>query len=149
MCSAYVHSIYATVLASLADSNLPPIDQNTATFYDRYIIDDNYGGLAFEEEGERCAAMLSDPKKKVLIMGNHGVLVMGIVLLMRLTGSIILNGRQKHISKLCKPDSHCGCYLMKSQARPLMNLKSYPGQSDSHFNELKAILDDEKSDYKN
>ena len=35
-------------------------------------IDDNYGGLAFEEEGERCAAMLSDPKKKVLTMGNHG-----------------------------------------------------------------------------
>ena len=35
------------------------------------------GGLAFEDEGSRCAAMLRDPKKKVMIMGNHGVLVIG------------------------------------------------------------------------
>ena len=53
------------MLASLNDSNLPPIDQNAASFYNRYVIDDNYGGLAFEEEGERCAAMLNDPSKKV------------------------------------------------------------------------------------
>ena len=36
-----------------------------------------YGGLAFEEEGERCAQLLNDPRKKVLIMGNHGVMIMG------------------------------------------------------------------------
>ena len=45
-CVMHVHSIYATVLASLADSNLPPIDQNCATFFNRYVIDENYGGLA-------------------------------------------------------------------------------------------------------
>ncbi|MCB2151680.1 MAG: class II aldolase/adducin family protein, partial [Rhodobacteraceae bacterium] len=76
-CVMHVHSIHATVLASLADSTLPPIDQNTATFYGRYVIDDSYGGLAFEEEGTRCAKMLSDPRIKVMIMGNHGVLVIG------------------------------------------------------------------------
>ena len=54
----HVHSIFATVLASLADSNLPAIDQNTATFYDRYVIDDGYGGLAFEDEGARCAVRI-------------------------------------------------------------------------------------------
>ncbi|MEC9312109.1 MAG: class II aldolase/adducin family protein, partial [Pseudomonadota bacterium] len=58
-CVMHVHSIFATVLASLADSNLPAIDQNTATFHDRYVIDDGYGGLAFEDEGARCAAMLT------------------------------------------------------------------------------------------
>jgi len=63
-CAMHVHSIHATVLASLKDSRLLPIDQNCATFYNRYVIDDNYGGLAFEDEGERCAAMLQDPKKK-------------------------------------------------------------------------------------
>ncbi|MEM7731602.1 MAG: class II aldolase/adducin family protein, partial [Pseudomonadota bacterium] len=76
-CLMHVHSIFATVLASLADSNILPIDQNTATFFNRYVIDDGFGGLAFEDEGERCATMLGDPKKKVMIMGNHGVLVMG------------------------------------------------------------------------
>ena len=34
-CVLHVHPVYSTVLASLADSNLPPIDQNTATFYQR------------------------------------------------------------------------------------------------------------------
>ena len=76
-CVMHVHPIYATVLASLADSNLPPIDQNSAIFYKRYVIDEEYGGLAFEKEGERCAEMLNDPKIKVMIMGNHGVLVIG------------------------------------------------------------------------
>ena len=76
-CAMHVHSIHATVLASLADSRLPPIDQNCATFFNRYVIDDGYGGLAFEEEGERCAALFVDPRKKVMIMGNHGIMIIG------------------------------------------------------------------------
>jgi ribulose-5-phosphate 4-epimerase/fuculose-1-phosphate aldolase len=76
-CAMHVHSIHATVLASLADSTLPPIDQNTATFFNRYVVDEHFGGLAFEDEGERCAAALQDPMKKVMIMGNHGVMVLG------------------------------------------------------------------------
>src|SRR3954469_8883655 len=61
-CVMHVHSIHATVLASLADSTLPPIDQNSAMFFGRHVVDDNYGGLAFEEEGERCSQLFSDPK---------------------------------------------------------------------------------------
>ena len=56
---------------------LQPIDQNTAIFFNRFVVDENYGGLAFEEEGERCAALFQDPKKTVMIMGNHGVMVIG------------------------------------------------------------------------
>ena len=73
----HVHSIHATVLASLADSTLPPIDQNSAMFFNRHVVDDHYGGLAFEEEGERCSKLLADPKVKVMVMGNHGILVIG------------------------------------------------------------------------
>jgi len=32
-CALHVHSVHATVLASLADSTLKPIDQNTAIFH--------------------------------------------------------------------------------------------------------------------
>jgi ribulose-5-phosphate 4-epimerase/fuculose-1-phosphate aldolase len=70
-CVMHVHSIHATVLASLADSTLPPIDQNTATFFNRYVVDGEFGGLAFESEGQRCASMLKDPKVKTMIMGNR------------------------------------------------------------------------------
>ena len=40
----HTHSSYGTVLSCLADSSLPAIDQNTATFHDRYVIDGNFGG---------------------------------------------------------------------------------------------------------
>ena len=46
-------------------------------FYNRIEVDDGYGGLAFEEESERVCQKLVDPKKKVLVMGNHGVMVIG------------------------------------------------------------------------
>ena len=61
-CVMHVHSIHATVLASLADSTLPPIDQNSAMFFNRQVVDDHYGGLAFEEEGERCSQLLVRPE---------------------------------------------------------------------------------------
>ena len=60
-CVMHVHSNYATVLASLADSHLPPIDQNAAMFFNRYVNDENFGGLALVEEGTRCALLLADP----------------------------------------------------------------------------------------
>lgn len=76
-CAMHVHSTYATVLASLADSRLPPIDQSTAMFFNRIVIDEDYGGLAMEEEGTRCARMFQDPSIRTMVMGNHGVLVIG------------------------------------------------------------------------
>jgi ribulose-5-phosphate 4-epimerase/fuculose-1-phosphate aldolase len=76
-CAMHVHSTYATVLASLADSSLPAIDQNSAAFFNRIAIDEEYGGMAFEEEATRMCSKFSDPSKKVLIMGNHGVMVIG------------------------------------------------------------------------
>ena len=70
----HVHSIHATVLSTLQDPRLPPIDQNCAMFFNRYVIDTEYGGLAFEEEAERCCQQLSDPNKKVTYMSprRHG-----------------------------------------------------------------------------
>ncbi|HID67007.1 MAG TPA: hypothetical protein EYP31_01755 [Roseibacterium sp.] len=76
-CAMHVHSTYATVLASLADSRLPAIDQNSAIFHNRQIVDENYGGLALEEEGTRCAQLFQDPSVRTMIMGNHGVLFIG------------------------------------------------------------------------
>ena len=148
-CVLHVHSVYATVLASLADSTLPPIDQNTATFFDRYIIDDNYGGLAFEEEGERCASMLSDPKKKVLIMGNHGVLVMGDSVADAFNRLYYFERSAETYIKALQTGQPLRVLSDDIARKTADELEGYPGQSDSYFNELKAILDDEKSDYKN
>ncbi|MCB2135081.1 MAG: class II aldolase/adducin family protein [Rhodobacteraceae bacterium] len=146
-CLMHVHSIHATVLASLADSSLPPIDQNCATFYNRYVIDEGYGGLAFESEGERCAGMLNDPKKRVMIMGNHGVLVIG-------------SDVADTFNRLYYFERAAETYIRALQTgRPLrvlsddiaektaQELENYPGQCDAHLREIKAILDAEGSTY--
>ena len=146
-CVMHVHSNYATVLASLADSHLPPIDQNAAMFYNRYVIDDNYGGLALEEEGNRCAQLLANPKHKVMIMGNHGILVIGTTI-------------AETFNRLYYFERAAGNYIQALQTgRPLrvlsdevaektaQQLEAYPEQDERHFSELKSILDKEGSDY--
>ncbi len=146
-CIMHVHSIHATVLACLEDSRLPPIDQNCATFYNRTVIDDGYGGLAFEDEGSRCAAMLTDPKVKVMIMGNHGVLVIGETV-------------AETFNRLYYFERAAETYIRALQTgRPLRELppevaektacelEEYPDGSETHLAALKAILDDEGATY--
>ena len=73
-CVLHVHPPYATAIAALADPSIPPIDQNTARYYQRIAIDKGYTGLAdTTAEGDRLASVLGS--KRALLMGNHGVLV--------------------------------------------------------------------------
>jgi len=147
-CVMHVHSNYATVLATLADSRLPPIDQNASMFYNRYVIDEAYGGLAVEDEGERCARLLHDPKKRVMIMGNHGLLVVGASV-------------ADTFNRLYYFERAAGTYIQALQTgqelrvlshevaeKTAQQLEAYPEQDERHFAELKAILDDEGSDYR-
>ncbi len=146
-CAMHVHSIHATVLASLADSTLPPIDQNAAMFFNRVAVDEHYGGLAFEAEAERACALLADPAKKVLVMGNHGVMV---------TGETVADT----FNRLYYFERACETYIKALwTGRPLRlipdeiaektaaEIESYPGQADRHLAELRAILDAEGANY--
>ncbi|WP_293577660.1 class II aldolase and adducin N-terminal domain-containing protein [Phaeobacter sp.] len=146
-CVMHVHSIYATVLACLQDSTLPPIDQNTATFYNRYVIDEQFGGLAFEDEGERCAAALSDPAKKVMIMGNHGVLILGDSVADTFNRLYYFERAAETYIKALQ----CGVPLRvlsdEVAEKTARELEDYPSQAECHLAELKAILDSETSDY--
>jgi ribulose-5-phosphate 4-epimerase/fuculose-1-phosphate aldolase len=94
-CAMHVHSTYATVLACLADSRLPPIDQSSAMFYNRQVVDTDYGGLALEEEGTRCARLFQDPSVRTMIMGNHGVLFIGETVAETFTRTKALSSWQK------------------------------------------------------
>lgn len=148
-CVMHVHSIHATVLASLADSRLPAIDQNSAMFHDRLVVDDHYGGMAFEEEGSRCATLLADPKTTVMVMGNHGVLVIGRTV-------------AETFNRLYYFERAAETYIRALQTgRPLRVLpdavaektaqewEAYPGFADAHLREIKALLDNNHADYAN
>ncbi len=146
-CVMHVHSIFATVLATLADSNLPPIDQNTAIFFNRYVIDDGYGGLAFEEEGTRCAAMLSDPKKKVMIMGNHGVLVIGDSVADTFDRLYYFERAAETYIRALQTGQKLRILSDEIAEKTAQELENYPSTAEAHLGELKAILDEEGSNY--
>lgn len=146
-CLMHVHSIHATVLAALADSTLPPIDQNTAMFFGRHVVDDHYGGMAFGDEGARCAELLQDPKIGTMIMGNHGVLVIGRTV-------------AEAFNRLYYFERAAETYIRALQTgRPLRVLsdevaektarewEDYPGYAENHLREIKAVLDAEAPDY--
>ncbi|KAF0675937.1 class II aldolase/adducin family protein [Profundibacterium mesophilum] len=147
VCAMHVHSPYATVLACLADPVLPPIDQNSAAFFRRVAVDTHYGGLALEQEGARCARLLDDPAIKVLLLGNHGVLVIG-------ADPAETFDRLYHFERAART------YILALQTgRPLAilsdevaertarQIEAYPEQGAGHLAELRAMLDAEGSDY--
>lgn len=74
-CILHLHPHYATALSSLEDCRLPPIDQNTMRFFNRLSIDDGFDGMGLGGEAERLATRLG--KNTAMIMGNHGVVVIG------------------------------------------------------------------------
>lgn len=146
-CAMHVHSPYATALASLADSRLPPVDQNACMFFNRVVIDEDYGGLAFEDEGTRCAQLFDDPKKRVMIMGNHGAMVIGETV-------------AETFNRMFYFERACMNYMIALQTgKPLrvisdeiaektaQEIETYPEQDLRHLAELKLILDEEGSNY--
>ena len=146
-CLMHVHSIHATVLACLSDSILQPIDQNTATFFNRYVVDEHFGGLAFDEEGERCAAALQDPKKKVMIMGNHGVLVMGDSVADTFNRLYYFERAAETYIRALQCNVPLRVLSDEVAEKTAQELEDYPDQADRHLAELKAILDHENDDY--
>lgn len=146
-CAMHVHSVYATVLACLADSRLPPIDQNSAMFYNRIAIDEEYGGLAFEEEARRCCQKLNDQRTMILVMGNHGIMAIG-------------EDVAQTFDRLYYFERSCETYikalwtgqklrLMSDEVaeRTARQLEEYPNDG-KHLGELRAILDLEEPEYR-
>ena len=75
-CVLHTHMPYATALCMLKNPRLEMAVQSALGFYEDVAYDTAYNGLAFDmSEGERLARSLGT--KSVLMMGNHGVLVVG------------------------------------------------------------------------
>ena len=146
-CVMHVHSIHATVLASLADSRLPAIDQNSAMFHNRHIVDANYGGMAFGDEGARCAALLRDPKIKVMIMGNHGVLVIGTTVADTFNRLYYFERAAETYIRALQTGQPLRVLPEPIAEKTAREWEDYPTGADAHLAELKALLDAEGSDY--
>jgi ribulose-5-phosphate 4-epimerase/fuculose-1-phosphate aldolase len=145
-CVLHVHSAYATALACLADPTMPPIDQNTARFFNRVALDRHYGGIADNmEEGRRLASVLGG--RRVLVMANHGVLVTGrtvaeaydaLYYFERACQTLVLaysTGKPLNVM----PDA-----LAERTAR---GWEDYADAAAAHFGEMKRVLDTKDPSY--
>ena len=75
-CALHTHMPHATALCMLENPRLEMAGQSALGFHDDISYAADYNGLAFDHsEGERLARALGD--KSVLMMRNHGVLVVG------------------------------------------------------------------------
>jgi ribulose-5-phosphate 4-epimerase/fuculose-1-phosphate aldolase len=145
-CILHVHPPYATALSCLADPQIKPIDQTSARFFNRVAIDSGYGGMAKDvDEGLRLTHALTD--KRVLIMGNHGVLVVGDSIAEAYDSLY-------HLERACQI-----LVLAYSTGQPLRILSDQIAEKTAqdwadggafaraHFAEMKRLLDVEEPDY--
>jgi ribulose-5-phosphate 4-epimerase/fuculose-1-phosphate aldolase len=147
-CVLHVHSTFSTVLACLKDPRLPAIDQNTAQFHNRVVIDKEFGGMAFFDEGERCAAMLGDPNKKVMIMGNHGVMVIGSSVSDAFNRLFYFERSAETYIRALQTGLDLNFLSDDIAEKTARQWESYVDSADAHFNELKSILDTEEPNYR-
>ena len=150
-CVMHVHSIYASVLASLGEESIiPPINQISCLFYNRQIFDKQYGGLAFEEEGERCSRLLNDEKITTMIMGNHGLLVLGNNVAEAFNRLFYFERAAEVYVKALQTGKKLKILdnIIAEKTSQELNNEEYPNPAGTaFFREIKRVLKKEKSDY--
>jgi ribulose-5-phosphate 4-epimerase/fuculose-1-phosphate aldolase len=145
-CIIHLHPTYATVVASLADPDIKPIDQNTARFYNRLAIDMGYGGMAnTSEEGDRIAGLLGN--KSIMMMGNHGVLVCASTVAEAYDLTYYLERACRNLVLAYQTGQPLHIMTPDVAEKTAQEWEADRDQFHVHFAEMKAILDAEDASY--
>jgi len=148
-CVLHVHSKYATVLASIQQDGLPPIDQNTMRFFRRVSVDDGFCGMGLGDEAERLTTTLGD--NRVLLMGNHGVMTVGETVAHAFDELYYFERAcETCVTALAtgKPLRIVSDEVAEKTAQQWEDYVQRVGLADAHLRELRKILDREEPDYK-
>ena len=150
-CVLHTHMPYATALCMLQNPRLEMAVQSALGFYNDVAYDPGYNGLAFDEtEGERLARALGD--KSVLMMGNHGVLVVGKTIPQAFERLYFLErAAQAQVLALStgRPLQVIPEAIIKMTVAQFSAGGSVGGRdrAELHFEALKRVLDRSHSDY--
>ena len=104
--------------------------------------------MAFDDEGERCAAMLGDPNKKVMVMCNHGVMVIGSSISDAFNRLFYFERSAETYIRALQTGSDLNFLSDEVAEKTAQQWETYDGSADAHFSELKSILDSEEPEYK-
>ncbi len=145
-CIMHLHSKYATVIASLADSTIYPIDQNTMRFYDQVEIDDGFDGMGLGEEAERLATKVGT--RPIVIMGNHGVLVTGPSVAQTFDSLYYFERACETLVTAYMTGRELRTASHEVAAKTARQWAEYPDFADNHFKAIREILDEEEPHYR-
>jgi ribulose-5-phosphate 4-epimerase/fuculose-1-phosphate aldolase len=147
-CILHTHMPYITTLACLRDFEFLMLDQNACRFYGRIAYDRGYSGMALDDrEGERVAHLLG-ADKSILLLGNHGVIVVGASVAEAFDELYYLERAAQVQVMALSTRQPLALIDDKVAALACEQWLEYPQFSELHFNALKAILDEEEPTYK-
>lgn len=145
-CIIHLHPPYATALASLANPEILPIDQNTARFFNRIAVDMEYGGMAnTDAEGDRLGNLLGN--KQIMMMGNHGILVCASTVAEAFDLTYYLERACRNLVLAYSTAQKLHVMSAAVAERTAQEWESDREQFKSHFAEMKEILDEEDPSY--
>ncbi|MFO1033663.1 MAG: class II aldolase and adducin N-terminal domain-containing protein [Hyphomicrobiales bacterium] len=145
-CIIHLHPPYGTALASLADPEIKPIDQNTARFFNRVAMDMNYGGMAnTDAEGERLGRLLGN--KSIMMMGNHGILVVASTVAEAFDLAYYLERACRNLILAYQTGKPLHIMSDAVAEKTAQEWEADREQFLSHFSEMKAILDAKDASY--
>jgi ribulose-5-phosphate 4-epimerase/fuculose-1-phosphate aldolase len=145
-CIIHLHPTYATVIASLANPEIKPIDQNTARFFSRIAVDMDYGGMAnTDEEGDRLARLLSN--KSIMMMGNHGVLICAATVAEAYDLTYYLERSCRNLVLAYQTGQALHVMTDAVAEKTAQEWEADRDQFNVHFSEMKSLLDLEDPSY--
>lgn len=145
-CILHAHPPYATAIASLADPEIKPIDQNAARFYNRVAIDLEFGGIADNDaEGERLARAIGNRTR--MMMGNHGVLVVANTVAEAFDDLFYLERSCRTLVLAYSTGQRLNFLSPEVAERTAQGWLDYKDGAFAHFAEMKAILDQKDPSY--
>ena len=145
-CILHCHPPYATAIAALADPEIKPIEQNTARFYNRVAIDLGFDGIADNDaEGERLVKALGNRSR--MMMGNHGILVAADTVAEAFDDLYYLERACQTLVLAYSTGQKLNVLSPELAERTAQGWIDYKDSAFSHFEEMKAILDEKDPSY--
>jgi ribulose-5-phosphate 4-epimerase/fuculose-1-phosphate aldolase len=145
-CVFHVHPPYATAIATLADPEIKPIDQNTARYYNRVAYDLGYEGMAdSDEEGLRLVRVLGN--RGTMMLGNHGVLVAGNTVAEAFDNLYYLERACQTLVLAYSTGQKLNVMSPKVAEQTAQDWDKFADSAFTHFAEMKRVLDETDPSY--
>jgi ribulose-5-phosphate 4-epimerase/fuculose-1-phosphate aldolase len=146
-CVLHTHAPYATAMSMLEDCQLLMAEQNALGFFNRVSYTDEYDGAGALDitHGERLAAALG-PDSIVLVLRNHGVIVVGPTVGTAYT-NLYLFERSCQAQILALSTGRLLRQVPDEHAARIAAVDS-TSEFEAHFAAMKRVLDRDQSDYR-